>query len=57
MLGQAGNGKLRVSVGQSKLAAKVAKKYDPQADANRLGSGTQSTYFSETGTFSKINRT
>jgi len=27
MLGQAGNGKLRVSVGQSKLAAKVAKKY------------------------------
>ncbi|KAM0054435.1 putative U4/U6 small nuclear ribonucleoprotein Prp31 [Helianthus debilis subsp. tardiflorus] len=28
MLGQAGNGKLRVSVGQSKLAAKVAKKYD-----------------------------
>ncbi|XP_071691001.1 U4/U6 small nuclear ribonucleoprotein Prp31 homolog [Rutidosis leptorrhynchoides] len=85
MLGQAGNGKLRVSVGQSKLAAKVAKKFkgkqyssggatsgltsslaftpvqgidliDPQADANRLGSGTQSTYFSETGTFSKINR-
>ncbi|GKB99889.1 U4/U6 small nuclear ribonucleoprotein Prp31 [Tanacetum coccineum] len=86
MLGQAGNGKLRVSVGQSKLAAKVAKKFkdkqyssggatsgltsslaftpvqgidlvDPQADANRLGSGTQSTYFSETGTFSKIHRT
>ncbi|XP_024990421.1 U4/U6 small nuclear ribonucleoprotein Prp31 homolog [Cynara cardunculus var. scolymus] len=85
MLGQAGNGKLRVSVGQSKLAAKVAKKFkdkqyssggatsgltsslaftpvqgidliDPQADANRLGSGTQSTYFSETGTFSKIKR-
>ena len=28
MLGQAGSGKLRVSVGQSKLAAKVAKKYD-----------------------------
>jgi len=27
MLGQAGNGKLRVSVGQSKLAAKNAKKY------------------------------
>lgn len=27
MLGQAGSGKLRVSVGQSKLAAKVAKKY------------------------------
>lgn len=27
MLGQAGNGKLRVSIGQSKLAAKVAKKY------------------------------
>lgn len=26
MLGQAGNGRLRVSVGQSKLAAKVAKK-------------------------------
>ncbi|KAJ0725728.1 putative U4/U6 small nuclear ribonucleoprotein Prp31 [Helianthus annuus] len=91
MLGQAGNGKLRVSVGQSKLAAKFKhdiffgssriNKYssggatsgltsslaftpvqgidliDPQADANRLGSGTQSTYFSETGTFSKIKRT
>ena len=27
MLGQAGSGKLRVSVGQSKLAAKVSKKY------------------------------
>lgn len=27
MLGQAGSGKLRVSIGQSKLAAKVAKKY------------------------------
>lgn len=27
MLGQAGSGKLRVSVGQSKLAAKVAKRY------------------------------
>ncbi|XP_022892011.1 U4/U6 small nuclear ribonucleoprotein Prp31 homolog [Olea europaea var. sylvestris] len=27
MLGQAGNGKLRVSVGQSRLAAKVAKKF------------------------------
>ena len=27
MLGQAGSGKLRVSMGQSKLAAKVAKKY------------------------------
>lgn len=27
MLGQAGSGKLRVSAGQSKLAAKVAKKY------------------------------
>ncbi|KAJ8640280.1 hypothetical protein MRB53_016974 [Persea americana] len=27
MLGQAGNGRLRVSVGQSKLAAKVAKKF------------------------------
>ncbi|KAM3263710.1 hypothetical protein P3L10_000704 [Capsicum annuum] len=26
MLGKAGSGKLRVSVGQSKLAAKVAKK-------------------------------
>ncbi|CAA0814146.1 pre-mRNA processing ribonucleoprotein binding region-containing protein [Striga hermonthica] len=82
MLGQAGNGKLRVSVGQSRLAAKVAKKYkdrnygisgatsgltsslaftpvqgielsNPQA--NQLGGGT-STYFSETGTFSKIKR-
>ncbi|KAK6922162.1 Prp31 C-terminal, partial [Dillenia turbinata] len=86
MLGQAGSGKLRVSVGQSKLAAKVAKKFkeknygssgatsgltsslaftpvqgieltNPQAYANQLGSGTQSTYFSETGTFSKIKRT
>ncbi|KAI3997726.1 hypothetical protein MKX01_040699 [Papaver californicum] len=86
MLGQAGNGKLRVSVGQSKLAAKVAKKSkiksygsisgttsgltsslaftpvqgielsNPQAHANQLGSGTQSTYFSEVGTFSKIKR-
>lgn len=27
MLGQAGSGKLRVSAGQSKLAAKVAKRY------------------------------
>jgi hypothetical protein len=27
MLGQAGSGKLRISAGQSKLAAKVAKKY------------------------------
>ncbi|KAJ6343938.1 hypothetical protein OIU76_005640 [Salix suchowensis] len=87
MLGQAGNGKLRVSIGQSKLAAKVAKKFkekrygssggttsgltsslaftpvqgielsNPQAHAHQLGSGTQSTYFSENGTFSKINRT
>lgn len=85
MLGQAGNGRLRVSVGQSKLAAKVAKKFkekqygssgatsgltsslaftpvqgielsNPQAFGNQLGSGTQSTYFSETGTFSKIKR-
>ncbi|XP_024023927.1 U4/U6 small nuclear ribonucleoprotein Prp31 homolog [Morus notabilis] len=86
MLGQAGSGKLRVSIGQSKLAAKVAKKFkeksygssgatsgltsslaftpvqgielsNPQAHAHQLGSGTQSTYFSETGTFSKIKRT
>ncbi|CAI8612297.1 unnamed protein product [Vicia faba] len=86
MLGQAGSGKLRVSAGQSKLAAKVAKKFkeknygssgatsgltsslaftpvqgieltNPQAHAHQLGSGTQSTYFSETGTFSKIKRT
>ncbi|XP_031402145.1 U4/U6 small nuclear ribonucleoprotein Prp31 homolog isoform X1 [Punica granatum] len=85
MLGQAGSGKLRVSMAQSKLAAKVAKKFkernygssgatsgltsslaftpvqgieltNPQAHANQLGSGTQSTYFSETGTFSKIKR-
>lgn len=27
MLGQAGSGKLRVSIGQSKLAAKAAKRY------------------------------
>ncbi|WJX81327.1 U4/U6-U5 snRNP complex subunit prp31 [Trifolium repens] len=86
MLGQAGSGKLRVSAGQSKLGAKVAKKFkeknygssgatsgltsslaftpvqgieltNPQAHAHQLGSGTQSTYFSETGTFSKIKRT
>ncbi|KAJ1386719.1 Prp31 C-terminal [Sesbania bispinosa] len=86
MLGQAGSGKLRVSIGQSRLAAKVAKKFkeknygssgatsgltsslaftpvqgieltNPQAHAHQLGSGTQSTYFSETGTFSKIKRT
>ncbi|BBH03077.1 pre-mRNA processing ribonucleoprotein binding region-containing protein [Prunus dulcis] len=87
MLGQAGSGKLRVSMGQSKLAAKVAKKFkeknygssgatsgltsslaftpvqslgielsNPQAHAHQLGGGTQSTYFSETGTFSKIKR-
>lgn len=85
MLGQAGSGKLRVSIGQSKLAAKVAKKFkeksygssggtsglssslaftpvqgielsNPQAHANAFGSGTQSTYFSETGTFSKIKK-
>ncbi|KAM5576809.1 U4/U6 small nuclear ribonucleoprotein Prp31 [Rosa sericea] len=86
MLGQAGSGKLRVSMGQSKLAAKVAKKFkdknygstggatsgltsslaftpvqgielsNPQAHGQQLGSGTQSTYFSETGTFSKIKR-
>lgn len=85
MLGQAGSGKLRVSAGQSKLAAKVAKKFkeksygssgatsgltsslaftpvqgielsNPQAHAHQLGSGTQSTYFSETGTFSKIQK-
>ncbi|XP_074562687.1 U4/U6 small nuclear ribonucleoprotein Prp31 homolog [Curcuma longa] len=83
MLGQAGSGKLRVSMGQSKLAAKAAKRFkekqygsggatsgltsslaftpvqgieltNPQALGNQLGSGTQSTYFSETGTFSKI---
>ncbi|CAJ2669725.1 U4/U6 small nuclear ribonucleoprotein Prp31 homolog [Trifolium pratense] len=30
---------------------------NPQAHAHQLGSGTQSTYFSETGTFSKIKRT
>ncbi|PHU28515.1 hypothetical protein BC332_00608 [Capsicum chinense] len=78
MLGKAGSGKLRVSVGQSKLAAKVARKFKEksygssgatsgltsslaftpvQALANQLGSGTQSTYFSDTGTFSKIKRT
>ncbi|XP_021726991.1 U4/U6 small nuclear ribonucleoprotein Prp31 homolog [Chenopodium quinoa] len=83
MLGQAGSGKLRMSAGPSKLAAKVAKKFkekrygssgvtsgltsslaftpvqgielsNPQAHAHQFGSGTQSTYFSETGTFSKI---
>ncbi|GMH20715.1 hypothetical protein Nepgr_022556 [Nepenthes gracilis] len=29
---------------------------NPQAHAHQLGTGTQSTYFSETGTFSKIKR-
>ncbi|KAL5196632.1 hypothetical protein ABZP36_000144 [Zizania latifolia] len=91
MLGQAGSGKLRVSAAQSKLAAKMAKKFaflfflrfkeksygssggltsslaftpvqgielsNPQSHGNLLGNGTQSTYFSETGTFSKIKRT
>lgn len=85
MLGQAGSGKLRVSAAQSKLAAKVVKKFkekrygssgatsgltsslaftpvqgielsNPQAHLNQLGGGTQSTYFSETGTFSKIRK-
>ncbi|KAL8123232.1 hypothetical protein AgCh_011267 [Apium graveolens] len=84
MLGQTGSGKLRLSVGQNKLAAKVAKKLkersfasgavsgltsslaftadqaielsNPEALANQLVSGTQSTYFCETGTFSKIKR-
>lgn len=36
MLGQAGSGKLRVSIGQSKLAAKVAKKYAFFASFNSL---------------------
>ncbi|KAF0905607.1 hypothetical protein E2562_007395 [Oryza meyeriana var. granulata] len=86
MLGQAGSGKLHVSAAQSKLAAKVAKKFkeksygssgatsgrtsslaftpvqgielsNPQSHGNLLGSETQSTYFSETGTISKIKRT
>ncbi|CAN0892910.1 U4/U6 small nuclear ribonucleoprotein Prp31 homolog [Linum grandiflorum] len=86
MLGQAGSGKLRVAASQSKLAAKVAKKFkekhygssgatsgltsslaftpvqgielsNPQAHAHQSGGGgTQSTYFSETGTFSNIKR-
>ncbi|CAL9170132.1 unnamed protein product [Musa hybrid cultivar] len=93
MLGQAGSGKLRVSIGQSKLATKAAKRFkekhfgssgaasgltssdiytrtmmqlqilglgieltNPQAYGTQLGSGTQSIYFSETGTFSKIKR-
>ncbi|XP_017217849.1 U4/U6 small nuclear ribonucleoprotein Prp31 homolog [Daucus carota subsp. sativus] len=84
MLGQAGSGKLRVSAGQNKLTAKIAKKIkersfgsgatsgltsslaftsvqgielsNPEALANQLGSGTQSTYFCDTGTFSKIKR-
>jgi U4/U6 small nuclear ribonucleoprotein PRP31 len=30
---------------------------NPQAHGNQLGSGTQSTYFSESGIFSKISRT
>eukprot|EP00850_Spirogloea_muscicola_P014370 SM000102S09228 [mRNA] locus=s102:369744:372146:- [translate_table: standard] len=86
MLGQAGSGKLRLSMAQTKLASKAAKKFkeksygssggtsglssslaftpvqgielsNPQAHMAQLGSGTQSTYFSEVGTFSKIKRT
>lgn len=86
MLGQAGSGKLRVSVAQSNLASKAAKRLkdrnygssggatsgltsslaftpvqgielsNPQSHGTLLGSGTQSTYFSEIGTFSKIKR-
>ncbi|KAK1284649.1 hypothetical protein QJS10_CPB21g00396 [Acorus calamus] len=83
MFGQAGSGKLRISVNQKKLS-KVANRFkekfygaggatsglislaftsvqgielsNPQAHANQLGSGTQSTYFSEVGTFKKIKR-
>jgi hypothetical protein len=38
MLGQAGSGKLRVSMGQNKLAAKAAKKYEvlSELDESRL---------------------
>ena len=82
MLGQAGSGKLRVSVAQSNLASKAAKRLkdrnygssggatsgltsslaftpvqgielsNPQSHGTLLGSGTQSTYFSEIGTCS-----
>ncbi|KAK6931078.1 Nop domain [Dillenia turbinata] len=36
MLGQAGSGKLLVSVGPSKLAAKVAKKHTPACDSTEM---------------------
>lgn len=84
MLGQAGSGKLRVSVAQTKIA-KNSKRFkekhqgiggttsgltsslaftpvqgieltNPQVRGTQLGGGTQSTYFSEIGTFSKIKR-
>ncbi|KAA8533133.1 hypothetical protein F0562_033334 [Nyssa sinensis] len=77
MLGQAGSGKLCVSLGTwfkekhygssgatSGLTSSLAftpvqgiELSNPQSHANQLGSGTQSTYFSEIGTFSKIKRT
>ncbi|KAL6181306.1 hypothetical protein ACLB2K_047961 [Fragaria x ananassa] len=45
MLGQAG----RANGGLSSIS-------NPQAHGQQLDSGTQSTYFSETGTFSKVKR-
>ncbi|XVE85050.1 hypothetical protein DITRI_Ditri17bG0061300 [Diplodiscus trichospermus] len=82
MLGQAGSGKLRVSIvsfvqlfwfkeknygssgATSGLTSSLAftpvqgiELTNPQAHAHQLGSGIQSTYFSETRTFSKIKRT
>ncbi|KAF9669112.1 hypothetical protein SADUNF_Sadunf14G0074000 [Salix dunnii] len=72
MLGQAGNGKLRRKEKRygssggatSGLTSSLAftpvqgiELSNPQAHAHQLGSGTQSTYFSENGTFSKIKRT
>eukprot|EP00898_Chlorokybus_atmophyticus_P003616 jgi/Chlat1/4255/Chrsp27S04252 len=81
ILGQAGSGKLRIGVTQSKLAAKAAKKLQQKTygsggmtsglssslaftpvqgfelenpNARKEQSGTASTYFSETGSFSRL---
>ncbi|BAF09925.2 Os02g0730100 [Oryza sativa Japonica Group] len=83
LLGQAGSGKLRLLAGQSRLAAKVAKRFkarscdrsesrsgltstlaftpvqgmelsNPLVHNDHSVSGTQSTYFSDVGTFSSI---
>ncbi|KAK1371070.1 hypothetical protein POM88_037162 [Heracleum sosnowskyi] len=44
MLGQAGSGKLRISVGQNKLAAKVAKKFKERSFGSGATSGLTSVF-------------